>query len=187
MFLLNKKHSIGRMYFWGRGARAVGVDSWFTRLREKELTFSLSPISWVTLPKSPNCSRPQVFLLLSGTVFLVSFKSYGFWKNDHCLKYSLPSGSREEESKDLVWRCVSSLRDGSHIFSKCPTCHSSPLTSSDTVAISVPHFNPLRHHERRKHSKPMPIVSFLQSPHVRDEEHKNQRCWRHTVTGKAGI
>ena len=90
-----RSRELGRCFFWGGGA--LGVDSWFRGLREKGLTFTLSPISWVTLCKSPNGSGPRVFPLLSGKVFLS-----GFLKNYHCLKYSVLSASGEKESRDLI-------------------------------------------------------------------------------------
>lgn len=99
MFLWNEEQRIGKMVFWGE---ALGVDSRIRGLREKGLTFTLSPISWVTLCKSPNGSGPRVFPPLSGKVFLASVQLPGFLKNHHCRKYSALSASGENESRDLI-------------------------------------------------------------------------------------
>ena len=53
---MNKEHSLEDIV----GGR---VDSWFWGQEKRGLISTLSPISWENLQKSPNLSRPQVFLL----------------------------------------------------------------------------------------------------------------------------
>lgn len=174
----HEEQRIGKM-FWGG---TVGGDSWFRGLREKGLTFTLSPISWVTLHRSSNCSRPRGFLLLSGKVFLVRIKSPSFLKNDLCLKYSVLSGSREKESRDLiqsdvypVWETEVTPSQRAPLRITRPTwplllfltSFLSDTTTEESAQIQCAYFQ------------------LLQPPHFRDEENKNQRCRGHTVTGKA--